>query len=57
MLYEVITVGSSGLSTGPHLDYRMLQNGKYINPLSVKTPPALNITKKSQPEFNRNNFV
>ena len=29
-------VGSSGESTGPHLDYRMKYRGSYINPLSWK---------------------
>ncbi|MGB7295037.1 MAG: peptidoglycan DD-metalloendopeptidase family protein [Candidatus Aminicenantales bacterium] len=29
-------VGSSGESTGPHLDYRIKRNGSYLNPLSAK---------------------
>ncbi len=33
-------VGSSGLATGPHLDFRFYKNGDAIDPLTVQSPPA-----------------
>ena len=32
-------VGSTGIATGPHLDYRLAQNGVFTNPFNVKFRP------------------
>ncbi len=44
-------VGSTGMATGPHLDYRIKRYGKFINPLRMKVPRDRPVPKKYMADF------
>lgn len=45
-------VGATGTATGPHLDFRIWENGKPIDPLSLNSPASEPLDKKYMDAFN-----
>ncbi len=46
-------VGSTGQSTGSHLDYRVMKNGRFIDPLKMVVPAAMPAKEQYRAEFGK----
>jgi murein DD-endopeptidase MepM/ murein hydrolase activator NlpD len=40
-------VGTSGLATGPHLDFRIYRSGIAVDPLKLISPPGTPVSKQN----------
>jgi murein DD-endopeptidase MepM/ murein hydrolase activator NlpD len=44
-------VGSTGLSTGPHLDYRIKKHNRFVDPLTLTLPRGGTVPKRAMADF------
>ena len=44
-------VGRTGLATGAHVCFRVTKNGRYVNPVSIRSPASDSIAAEQEAEF------